>query len=35
MTLEAEVLHSADNASAKTTSMADSLEDTDNFQGTS
>jgi len=33
MTLEAEVLHYADNASAKATSMADALEEADNFQG--
>lgn len=33
MTLEAEVLHYADNASAKTASMAAALDDTDNFQG--
>ncbi len=31
MTLEAEVLHYADNASAKTASMADALTDPDNF----
>ena len=31
MTLEAEVLHYADNASAKTASMADALADADNF----
>jgi 3'-5' exoribonuclease len=31
MTLEAEVLHWADNASAKTTSVADALENDDNF----
>lgn len=31
MTLEAEVLHWADNASAKTTSVADALGDDDNF----
>ena len=33
MTLEAEVLHYADNASAKTTSMADALRDPENFTG--
>ena len=33
MTLEAEVLHYADNASAKTASMADALENADNFIG--
>ena len=33
MTLEAEVLHFADNASAKTASMADALTDPDNFSG--
>jgi 3'-5' exoribonuclease len=33
MTLEAEVLHFADNASAKTASMADALTDPDNFIG--
>jgi 3'-5' exoribonuclease len=33
MTLEAEVLHYADNASAKTASMAEAVEDADNFQG--
>lgn len=33
MTLEAEVLHFADNASAKTASMADALTDADNFDG--
>lgn len=33
MTLEAEVLHYADNASAKTASMADALADPDNFDG--
>ncbi len=33
MTLEAEVLHFADNASAKTASMADALADPDNFTG--
>jgi 3'-5' exoribonuclease len=33
MTLEAEVLHFADNASAKTASMADALTDPDNFAG--
>jgi 3'-5' exoribonuclease len=33
MTLEAEVLHYADNASAKTASMADALTDPDNFTG--
>jgi 3'-5' exoribonuclease len=33
MTLEAEVLHFADNASAKTASMADALTDPDNFTG--
>lgn len=33
MTLEAEVLHYADNASAKTASMADALADADNFSG--
>ncbi|HYR32065.1 MAG TPA: hypothetical protein VEO93_09105, partial [Gemmatimonadales bacterium] len=31
MTLEAEVLHWADNASAKTASMADALRDADAF----
>jgi hypothetical protein len=31
MTLEAEILHFADNASAKTTSMANALADRDNF----
>ena len=31
MTLEAEILHFADNASAKTTSMANALADADNF----
>jgi 3'-5' exoribonuclease len=35
MTLEAEVLHFADNASAKTTSMAEVLADPDHFTGTS
>lgn len=35
MTLEAEVLHYADNASAKTASMADALADADNFDGDS
>lgn len=34
MTLEAEILHWADNASAKTTSMADALTDGENFSGT-
>jgi 3'-5' exoribonuclease len=34
MTLEAEVLHYADNASAKSASMADALADPDNFNGT-
>jgi 3'-5' exoribonuclease len=34
MTLEAEVLHHADHASAKTTSMADVLSDPDLFAGT-
>lgn len=33
MTLEAEVLHFADNASAKTASMADAVTDPDNFAG--
>jgi 3'-5' exoribonuclease len=33
MTLEAEVLHYADNASAKTSSMATAVEDAENFQG--
>jgi 3'-5' exoribonuclease len=33
MTLEAEVLHFADNASAKTASMASALADADNFTG--
>ncbi len=33
MTLEAEVLHFADNASAKTASMADAIADPDNFVG--
>jgi 3'-5' exoribonuclease len=33
MTLEAEVLHFADNASAKTASMADAVSDRDNFVG--
>jgi 23S rRNA maturation-related 3'-5' exoribonuclease YhaM len=33
MTLEAEVLHYADNASAKTASMADALADAGNFEG--
>ena len=33
MTLEAEVLHYADNASAKTASMADALADPANFEG--
>jgi 3'-5' exoribonuclease len=33
MTLEAEVLHFADNASAKTASMADAIGDRDNFAG--
>lgn len=33
MMLEAEVLHFADNASAKTASMADALADADNFSG--
>ena len=33
MTLEAEVLHFADNSSAKTASMADALGDRDNFVG--
>jgi 3'-5' exoribonuclease len=33
MTLEAEVLHFADNASAKTASMADALADPENFIG--
>ena len=33
MTLEAEVLHFADNASAKTASMADALHGTENFSG--
>ena len=35
MTLEAEVLHYADNASAKTASMADALADPANFEGES
>lgn len=35
MTLEAEVLHFADNASAKTASMAEVLTDPDNFAGES
>jgi 3'-5' exoribonuclease len=35
MTLEAEIIHYADNASAKTASMADALADSENFQGTS
>ena len=35
MTLEAEVLHYADNASAKTASMADALADEGNFEGES
>ncbi len=35
MTLEAEVLHYADNASAKTASMADALTDPGNFEGES
>jgi 3'-5' exoribonuclease len=35
MTLEAEVLHYADNASAKTASMADALGDAENFAGES
>lgn len=35
MTLEAEVLHYADNASAKTASMQDALGDAENFQGDS
>ena len=35
MTLEAEVLHFADNASAKTASMAEVLADPDNFAGES
>ena len=34
MTLEAEILHYADNASAKSASMADALADPDNFTGT-
>ncbi len=34
MTLEGEVLHYADNASAKTASMSDALGDADNFAGT-
>lgn len=33
MTLEAEILHYADNASAKATSMADALADPENFTG--
>lgn len=33
MTLEAEILHYADNASAKATSMADAMQDPDNFLG--
>ncbi len=33
MTLEAEVLHYADNASAKTGSMSEALRDVDNFSG--
>jgi 3'-5' exoribonuclease len=33
MTLEAEVLHHADNASAKTASMAQAVADAENFQG--
>ena len=33
MTLEAEILHHADNASAKTASMARALADADNFEG--
>lgn len=33
MTLEAEVLHYADNASAKTAGMAEAVEDAENFQG--
>ncbi len=33
MTLEAEILHYADNASAKATSMADAIADPDNFTG--
>jgi hypothetical protein len=33
MTLEAEVLHYADNASAKTASMADAIGDPENFNG--
>ena len=33
MTLEAEVLHHADNASAKTAAMAQAVTDPDNFQG--
>ncbi|MEP6688344.1 MAG: hypothetical protein ABJC36_08340, partial [Gemmatimonadales bacterium] len=33
MTLEAEVLHYADTASAKTASMADAITDADNFLG--
>ena len=33
MTLEAEVLHYADNASAKTASMADAIGDPENFSG--
>jgi len=33
MTLEAEVLHYADNASAKSASMAEAVQDADNFQG--
>ena len=35
MTLEAEVLHYADDASAKTASMAEALADEDNFTGRS
>ena len=34
MTLEAEILHYADNASAKAASMADAIADPDNFTGT-
>jgi hypothetical protein len=33
MTLEAEVLHYADDASAKTASMAEAVTDPDNFAG--
>ena len=33
MTLEAEILHFADNASAKATSMAQALSEADNFRG--